>query len=163
MKIELSKTEFRDLLDLLYIADWVLTAHHDEDEPDNERYLALLQKVYGLAEREGFGALVERSSDGTRLFPTAELEEHSEASSRIDAFTDSSFWDELMYRLAERDAANQAGGWDQLRAMSAEERAKIEEPIEERYVKEFTEHGLDNIAVVERFDRGNGTSVSTSD
>ena len=37
MKIEFSKTEYRTLVEMLYLAEWVLISHDEEPDPSKER------------------------------------------------------------------------------------------------------------------------------
>ncbi len=69
----------------------------------------------------------------------------------VDEFVDHAFWDELIIRFAERDAARQVGGYEQLDLLPRENRHALEDPIEERYSEEFDENGIDRLEIVERF------------
>ena len=62
MKIEFSKAEYRTLLELLYLAEWMLTAHDDAPDPAKERHYLLCQKIYASAKAMGltFPAAAER-------------------------------------------------------------------------------------------------------
>jgi hypothetical protein len=53
MNIEISTNEYRDLLDILHIADVVMSGHRNEADRRTERHRALIQKLYALAQGEG--------------------------------------------------------------------------------------------------------------
>jgi hypothetical protein len=163
MNIEINKDEYPDLLELLYIAHWVLTAHKTEEDPRSEKCIKVIQKLYSLAGKMGHDRLIGYDPASREYFATTEFEGGSQARAFIDEFVDHSFWDELIIRLAERDAARQAGGYENLRALGDEERYAIEEPLEETYSEEFTRHGLDNVAIVERFGPDGEKPMRTSD
>jgi len=49
MKINITKKEYRLLLDILYLGDWMLTAHDDQETPEKEKYQDVIQKFYSYA------------------------------------------------------------------------------------------------------------------
>lgn len=163
MNVEITKEEYRDLLDLLHIASWVLVAHKTEKDPRTEKYDTVIQKFYALAEEMGSGSLIEHDSHAGKYHPTREFEESSNVMDFIDEFVDHAFWDELIIRLAERDASRQVGGYEQLDLLSHEDRHALEDPLEERYSGEFNENGINRLEIVERFGDDASTPVTTHD
>jgi hypothetical protein len=163
MNIEISTKEYRDLLDILHIADAVMSGHRREEDKRTERHRALIQKLYALARGEGLDRLISYNESGHKYLPTEEFEESSLAHAVIDEFGDHLFWDELISRLSVRDAAQNAGGIDRLNAMSDSDRQAVEGPIRQRYIEEFSANGVANLEVIERFTFGGGKPVKTSD
>jgi hypothetical protein len=163
MKIEITKPEYRDLLDLLYIAEWVLIAHKTGDDPRTKPYDKLIQKFYSHAKEAGYDRLVEHDPLTRDHYTTREFEEASKATVFIDEFVDDSFWDELIIRLAERDAAHQAGGYEQLGLLNPADKHALQAPIEERYSEEFNGHGLDHVVLGHQFGIDLTKPVKTSD
>jgi hypothetical protein len=163
MKIDITKDEYRDLLDLLYIAQWVLIAHKTEEDPRTKPYDKVIQQLYSQAGEAGYERLIEHDPRTRSHYTTREFEEASKAILFIDEFVDDSFWDELIIRLAERDAAQQAGGYDRLHLLSNEEQHKLRTPVEERYSEEFNEHGVDHLVLAHQFGVDLKTQVKTSD
>lgn len=103
MQVELSKAEYRTLLGVLEIADWVLFAHRSDKPRDRKEYHDLEQKIFAYADAFGFGHLIEYVEEHREYFPTAEYEENSPVRSFIDEFEAHNFWTELVDRLAMRD------------------------------------------------------------
>ena len=163
MNIEISTKEYRDLLDILHIADIVISGHRREEDKRSERHRALIQKLYALARGEGLDRLISHNESVQQYVPTAEFEETSLAHALIDEFGDHLFWDVLISRLSVRDAAQIAGGIDRLNAMSDSDRQAVEGPIRQRYIEEFSANGVANLEVIERFSTGEGMPVKTSD
>lgn len=163
MNIEISPQEYRDLLDMLHIAEVVMSGHHKEEDIRSERHRALIQKLYGLAQGDGLERLISYNESVKKHGPTAEFEETSLAHPVIHEFGDHLFWDELITQLSVRDAAQTAGGIDRLNAMSDSDRQAAEGPIRQRYIDEFSVNGVANLAVIERFSTGQGMQVKTSD
>jgi hypothetical protein len=163
MNIEISTKEYRDLLDILHIADVVISGHRRAEDKRSERDRALIQKLYDLARGEGLDRLISHNESVQQYVPTAEFEETSLAHAVIDEFGDHLFWDELISRLSVRDAAQIAGGIDRLNTMSDNDRQAVEGPIRQRYIEEFSANGVANLEVIERFSTGEGIPVKTSD
>ncbi len=151
MKVDITREEYQNLLDILSMADWVMTGHKTKEDRRTAPYDALIQKFFALAQEQGFGSLVERDPLRGDYYLTSEFEANSRSWEFIDEFADDSFWDELSHRMTERDVARQAGGFENLQAMSREERSALEGPIQERYDNEFYENGIDRLQIVESF------------
>ncbi len=163
MNIEISTKEYRDLLDILHIADVVMSGHRREEDKRTERHRALIQKLYALAGDEGLDHLISYDKSANKYIPTANFEQSTLAHMVTDEFGDHVFWDELISRLSIRDAAHTAGGIDRLNKMSDSDRQQMEEPIRQRYIEEFAANGVANLTVIERFGIGRGKPAKTSD
>ena len=163
MKIDITTEEYRDLLDLLYIGNWVLHAHKTEEAPRTKSYDTVIQKIYSSADAAGFGPLIEYDTRDRRYYPSPEFEDSTKAIGFIDEFVDDSFWDELVFRLAERDVARRVSGYEQLRLLSPDDRTALLTPAEEHYSDEFYQNGLDHLVIAEEYGPGARKTVRTSD
>jgi len=63
MQIKLSTDEYRQLVDILYLADWMLTARKVGDDPRVEAYHQLVQKLYARAQEMGLSHLIEYAEE----------------------------------------------------------------------------------------------------
>ncbi len=162
MKVEISTKEYRDLLDILHIADVVISGHRKEEDKRTERHRALIQKLYALAHGEGLDQLIRYNESMNKYIPTDDFEKNALAHVLIGEFGDHLFWDELITRLSVRDAAQVAGGLDRLNAMNDSDRQALEGSIRQRYIGELSANGLANLAVIEQFSTG-AMPVDTSD
>ena len=163
MNIEISSKEYRDLLDILHIADVVLSGHRREKDMRSKQHLELIHKLYALAQGEGLERLIGYNERVNAHIPTAEFEESSLAHVAIDEFGDHLFWDQLIGRLSVRDAAQITGGIERLNALSESERQALEGPIRQRYVQEFATNGVAGLEIVAQFGIGDQMQVKTSD
>lgn len=163
MNIEISAKEYRDLLDILHIADVVMSGHRREEDKRSDSHRALIQKIYALARGEGLDQLIRHNKSVQKHVPTEEFEETSLTHAVIDEFGEHLFWDELISRLSARDVAQIVGGIDHLSAIGDSERQAVEGPIRQRYIEEFSTNGVANLEVIERFSIGEGIPVKTSD
>ena len=163
MKIDISKEEYRDLLDVLHMADWVMHAHETEKALGTEKYDRIIQKFYALAKDMGQSDLIEYDPKLKEYFPTREFDDAAESWEFIEDFTDETFWDELIHRLTDRDVARKVGGYEQMSKLNMTERFAHEGPVLERYSHEFEENGLDRLEIVDQFAPTSGTQMTTHD
>ena len=77
--------------------------------------------------------------------PTHEYEE-DEFNDYIDEYDTSVFWDELVMRLARRDALNYAGDVDQNITRAALKEMQL--GLEEKYEEEIEANGIMNLKIV---------------
>jgi hypothetical protein len=163
MNIDISKEEYRHLLDVLQMAEWVMHAHETETGPNTEPYDKVIQKFYALAKDMGQEHMVEYDLKLKKFFLSREFGQTSPSGELIDEFTDETFWDELIHRLMDRDIARTVGGYDQLDALNMTERFVHEGPIMARYIQEFDDHGLDRLEIVESFGQITAHGLTTHD
>ncbi|MBK9663142.1 MAG: hypothetical protein KBA82_12640 [Nitrosomonas sp.] len=146
MKINITKKEYRLLLDILYLGDWMLTAHDDHEMLEKEKYQDVIQKFYSYAKEMDYENLIEADKESNKYYETREYEDTSEVHEIIDTYNSATFWDELVSELAMRDAKEEAGN-DAFKKMSPEERIYLLHPLEEQYHDEFAANDLTNLRI----------------
>ena len=133
MQIELTKKEFRRLLDLVYIGNWILNSTRGEDRiPD---YDNVESKLFALCRNTPMNALVE-SWNGIPV-PSQAFAEGGIHEAIAD-YEDTVFFDILAEELARRDmeyAPISKENYDELISRM------------ENYIEEFEAHGAENISV----------------
>ncbi|ABW68370.1 hypothetical protein [Desulfosudis oleivorans] len=148
MKIDITKEEYRLLLDILSISDWVMNSYKLEDDSETEPYVALEQKLLSHAKDFGFDNLVQYDAEEKEYFPTAEYEAAETDARFIDEFEDFCFWEQLCSRLAERDLIRERGA-EVVQEMSPWDRITEAEDLMEKYEDEFAENGIENLVISE--------------
>ena len=133
MNIELSEKEFRRMLDMIYIGNWILNSARGDDR--FEDYDLLQEKLFALCPSHGMRALVE-SWQG-HIFPSRAYEEGGIHEAIAD-YEDAVFYNILAEELARRDMDA-----EQLPQSDTEELARR---IDE-YYEEFEKNGIDNVKV----------------
>jgi len=149
MKVPFTAKEYRQLLELVHLGMWAVTAYQGEDTAAAKRYYALDQKLLDLATEAGCADFVEKHADGS-LQPAPKLSEDERLREIQSEFQNDVFWHELVARMADRDLTG-----DQARraletpgvepAPSTDERLK---KIEARYWDEFEKNDLANIVLL---------------
>lgn len=133
MEVSLTSREFRRLLDLVYIGNWVLNSTRGNDR--FEDYDRLEEKFFTLCESNGMGALAQRWRG--HVFPSSAYEEGGIHEAIAD-YEDAVFFEILAEELARRDMSNEQKSPDDV--------GELNERIEE-YINEFEKNGVENISI----------------
>ena len=133
MNIELTEKEFRRLLDLVYIGNWILNSTRGEDR--FEDYDLLQEKLFALCSGHGMRSLVQRWQG--HVFPSRAYEEGGIHEAIAD-YEDAVFFNILAEELARRDLG--------LEATDPEDFTELSERMEE-YLAEFDRNGLGAIHI----------------
>lgn len=142
--VPFTRSEYGVLLELVYLGMWVLIATDRENDPTKDKHRALAEKLYSRAKEMGCSSLIEEPWGNLGALPTPKFEDRVMA--LIDEYDLRAFWEDLAYRLAERDAALQipdlAGQVPRSREHSA-----LPHDLEKKYAEEFATHGLSRVTV----------------
>lgn len=145
MKIECTKEEFKILLDLIY-AGSVLVNGMKSQEEKVQQYAEMEQKVFAMAKDFELQNLIAYSEEYAEFMPTrAYEEEESGINEYIDAYDTKVFWEELVMRLARRDALNYVG--DVEPDMTKAQLEAMQLDLEDKYEEEFEEHGISRLKI----------------
>jgi hypothetical protein len=137
VNLELSSEQYKELIKLVYIGDWVI------DEPENIVLNDLVQVVFSKAKDAGHESLIEFDKDMNLYMPSQTFDD--EVVEIVDDYEEECFWDHLIYRMADKDLVAKLG--DKAEKLTNEERIDMIDPISEKYVKEFEENGIDNLVI----------------
>lgn len=130
MKIELSGKQFRRLLDLVYIGNWVLNSTRGADRiPDFDRVESYL---FSLCPQFGMDTLCDLRSG--EALPSQAFSEGGIHEAILD-YEDTVFFEILAEELAHRDVADCGGDSDELARLT------------HAYISEFERNGVNNISV----------------
>ena len=133
MQIELTEKEFRRLLDLVYVGNWILNSARGDDR--FEDYDLLQEKLFALSGKAGMPSLVQRWHG--HIFPSKAYEEGGIHEAIAD-YEDAVFYDILAEELARRDM--------HLESISQNDDEELSSRMEE-YFDEFEKNGIENVKV----------------
>ena len=136
INFELSEKEFRRLLDLVNIGNWILNSTRGEDR--FEDYDLLQEKFFALAGKNDMKALVE--SYMGHYFPSKAYEEGGIHEAIAD-YEDAIFFDILAEELARRDMMEEN--------LNQEDLTELASRMND-YLAEFEKNGIDHLTVEER-------------
>ncbi|MDX1902457.1 MAG: hypothetical protein SFW66_10755 [Gammaproteobacteria bacterium] len=143
MKVNITKKEFRLLVEMLYLSDWMMHSHSvDARYKEHEELKKKFLSHYKEMEAED---IIEYSKESDDYYEVNEYDEYIH-NKFIENYDTETFWDELIDRLAERDVIREIGQEKYLSLEGIERVMKVEE-VRERYANEFAMHGLENINV----------------
>jgi hypothetical protein len=103
MNLELEPDEYRKLVEMAYLGEWMINAHHDTEYED-ESAGKILQR---LLARPGLSDVGRDEETGEYYMETEWVERLYDA--YILDYDDHVFWDELTERLSQRDLARLRG------------------------------------------------------
>jgi len=148
MNLSLSPTELRHLLDMLYYANWLMSATKTGKDPRLEPYDQLEQKILALAYQSGhFNDLIDYEAAAATYWPLRAFDDAIEAQGFIAEYDNDTFWEELKQRLASRDLGKSMPR-HQLARLATDERLRRLWEREEAYGDEFATHGLERLQVI---------------
>lgn len=133
MHMELSKKEFRRLLDLVYIGNWILNSTRGDDRFAD--YDQVESKLFGLCREVGMDVLVEKwqgEDVPSRAFADGGIHD------AIMDYEDTVFFEILAEELARRDMDYQP--------VSRENYDELVSRMDD-YIAEFEAHGTDNLVL----------------
>ena len=133
MNIELSDKEFRHLLDLIYIGNWILNSTRGEDR--FAIYDDLQEKFFALCAKHDMRALVTAYMG--HYFPSKAYEEGGIHEAIAD-YEDAVFFDILAEELARRDMLEENLNQDDMNELTN----RMND-----YMDEFERNGVDRIVV----------------
>ena len=133
MNIELTEKEFRRLLDMVYIGNWILNSTRGDDR--FEDYDLLQEKLFALCAKHGMRSLIE--SWHGHIFPSKAYADGGIHEAIAD-YEDAVFFNIPAEELARRDLG--------LVETDPEDFTELNDRMEE-YLDEFDKNGLNDITV----------------
>ena len=133
MKIELTDMEYRRLLDMVYIGNWILNSTRGGDRIT--QYDKVESKLFAYAPHHEMPTLAEVVSGTAK--PSAEFE-NGGIHEAIAEYEDSVFFEILAEELARRDM--------DFEPIGPENFSELTDRIDE-YIEEFEQNGIDNISL----------------
>jgi hypothetical protein len=134
MTLDLSRREFRRLLDLVYIGNWIMNAESDAKERIQE-YDALLSKIFAQCAAVDMPKLVnfiKGTAFPSRAFAEGGIHE------AIATYEDIAFFEILAEELARRDMGFPTIGEDNM--------AELGDRID-AYIAEFETNGIEKLTI----------------
>jgi len=134
-----SEEEYRRVLVLAYLGEWVMNAIRKDPEAEAEDTLS---RLFSFCQGTSLQSLVGYDAQHETWLPTEAFEEQAHAF--IDQYDDKTFWEELTARLTERDLL-EAYGERAVRGMRPEARERAASKFAQAYTREFEQHGLSRL------------------
>ncbi|MFC0018605.1 hypothetical protein [Roseibacillus persicicus] len=148
MHLRLSDDEFQTLIDMVSLAGEVASLNQKPGSEDHLASFASLEdKILERAQAQGYADIIEVDPDTNNHRVTAEYQAQSYIQECIDEMRNEIFWEELSFRLAEREVIR-AKGQDAYLSLSDEERMHVIAPRQQRFWEGFSKNGLDQVHLI---------------
>ena len=141
MKINFTKKQYEQLLDIVYLGDWIANSIRVGDEQLKE-YNQIFQYVGSFAKEFNQEDKVEYSRKYDEYHPTNEYAE--KLYPIVEDYDDFVFWQELADRLAARDIKRSGETFD-----THDDYMKRYFQLQTEYEEELAENGMENLEVRE--------------
>jgi hypothetical protein len=149
MKVPFNPKQYRQLLELVHLGMWAVTAYQGDETAAARRYFDLDQQLLEMATDLGCADLVETRDDGT-LQPSPKLAEDERVRDIQGEFQNDVFWHELVSRLSDRDLSGERTHRE-LETPGVEPAPSSEEQLkklEEHYWAEFEKNDLARVVIL---------------
>ena len=146
MKIHLTKNEYRSLLEMLSMAEWVMHSHQIESNENCQQHDSVIQKFLSYYKDFKCEDLVEHDKSHNKYYQTSIEDDESPVNILIKEYETEVFWEELTHRLAKRDLIEKHGR-KEVAEMEQMERYEAILKETEKYYEEFEKAGIDNLKI----------------
>lgn len=144
MKIELSKNELKNLIELIYFGEFIFDSSREAYPEKKDKYNKLIQKIFKIAFKNG---ITDLKLYGDEIDVTRDFEDDNFIVGVVREYNTESFWENLMMRLATRDLLEKMSP-EEYQNLDRVERLKMETELEEPYHEEFSKNGLKNLKIL---------------
>jgi len=141
MKINFTKKEYKTILEMIYISDWVLNSFPVEEKHENHK--SLRKKIFSFYKEMQAEELIEDDED--EFYETAEFEDNIQKK-YLEEYNQNVFWESLIDQLSYRDLIKEIGP-KAFADLDVVERMQKLEKFREIYTKEFEQHQLDYVKI----------------
>lgn len=148
MKVNFTKEQYEVLLKAVYMGVGIVNSVDLEGSEDNE-FDALEQHLLSCAKDFNLEQYADYDEEEKRYHPSQELAEDVAVVEYLHRYDDYTFWDKLVYNLAERDMIKKHGK-SAVAKMSEEECLAKGQTFAEKYEKEFEKNGIRNLTILSR-------------
>ena len=144
MKISFTQKEYRLLMELIYIASWVMTSC--PSQKTDEAYFKLCRKLCALYQDMGADSFI-KYDEKYDMYRESEKFKNPLHKKYIHPYNDKTFWNHLMLSLTQRDLREKFGE-QELQTMNTEHQSRTVRKIVDQYEQEFEKNGLNNVRVI---------------
>lgn len=154
MHLRLSEDELATLIDMVSLAAEIASLNQKPGSEDSlANFESLEDKILERAKGQGFGDIIEVDPEHDKHRITSEYLHSSYIQDCIDEMRNEIFWDELSFRLAERDVIKRLGQAAYLK-LTEESRIETITPLQKTYWTHFTTEGINQIHLIAPRDAG---------
>ena len=144
--ISFTRDQYRALLKVVYLGNWMANAHRGPDEELGE-YRAIADYLFSLAPTFGLEKYIDRhEAEHGHYDPTRFFEESTGVHRLHHEYDEEVLWDELAEELGRRDMHKRYTP-EQIAAMTQDEWFKKLSALIDAYDEEFITHGIERLKI----------------
>lgn len=143
MDFSLTKEQYKALLKLVMLGDWMTNTMPDDLKGEDED---VVQMLLSQAKDFGYENYSELDEESKKYFHTEEFENDTNILNIISDYHEYALWEGLVLEFSQRDLIAKYGE-KSVESMSDEERIEKELPFINKYEEEFRENGLENVVL----------------
>ena len=145
MELNLNRGQYEKLLELVYLGNWLINAYRTDDYLED--YADIVSLVFSQVEKAGLEDKAVKDELGDRYLPSFDFEESLH--DYISEYDSCCFWEELINRLAEREALKEFGSLP-LDKIDLNEFLERKNKYLRVYEQEVEENGLKNFELIKK-------------
>ncbi len=150
MKIRFTKDQYKNLIKLVYLGNWMINAVRLIDN-QIKKYNDLEQYILSFAKEFGLEKYIEFDEEYEKFISTIDIEEDPELEEYRNDYDEEVFWQEMAIRLGSRDFVRQYGE-EAIIKMDQKERFLKEQQHIITYEEEFEKNGIENLEALSKLD-----------
>ncbi|HLF13767.1 MAG TPA: hypothetical protein VI932_02615 [Bacteroidota bacterium] len=143
MTLNLTPDEYRSLLKVVFLGNWLANAYREEPLPEFDN---IEQVIMSRASSFGADDLVGHDPKKKTWVPSREFEEAMQ--DLVDEYNVEALYDELGYWLARRDLIIEIGD-EKAEGMTPAGLSSAQQSYLDKYDLEFDIHGIERIGIIE--------------
>ena len=148
MHIEISIKQFKFLMELVHLGNWVVNSRKDPDYID-QRYEEITSIIYSYGKEAGCEKYVAYSKHSQSWVGTDYLYRESDSAKFLEEYDDHNFWSLLVEHFAFKDFYNKYTA-EKINKMSSQERFEKIYDLIQTYKDETYDHNIDCFEFVRR-------------
>lgn len=148
MKIEISKRQFKFLLELVYVGNWVANSDNPPDAID-EKYEEITKIIYSYGKEAGLEKYVAYSKHSRAWGGTNYLGFESNTAKLLKEYDERVFWNHLAEEFALRDFHRKYNK-EKIKKMSSGERMEKAYEFIDKYKEETDDHGINRFEIIKQ-------------
>jgi len=146
INISLTKSQYKDLLFLEYLGNYIVNSDNGYIPPNMNRYDMLESYLLGHAKKFGLERYADYDKEDDMYYASEEMTDEIAVFDYLDDYEDKNFWGELVNILAVRDF-NQKYSKKEINKMGAQEYDKKMQKFQNKYDDEFNNNGIDRLFI----------------
>ena len=148
MKINITKKQYWDLMRVVYMADWMANAICESDMKEDDGIKDIRNYIFSFSKEMECEKYATYDEEMGKWYATWNMDDEPSVRTLIERYDEHTMWEELVETLGARDFLHTYSK-EELDGMTQEEHTEKIWESEAHWGKEFEEHGVERVRVVD--------------